>query len=122
MTFDDQETAIILAGLRLIQRQGVPDDLEDIATNFGAFDPLDDDDIDALCERINTATSEPRWGVWCQVSGGFTGPREAWLKSNGQRQEFRTQAEAEAEAQRCQADRSTSNASASFRYTARVLS
>lgn len=23
------------------------------------------------------------WGIWCQVSGGVTGHREAWLKGEG---------------------------------------
>jgi len=38
------------------------------------------------------------WGVWCEVWGGVTGSREAWLKSNGARATFATREEAEAEA------------------------
>lgn len=30
------------------------DDIEDILTNGDAFEPLDPDEIDALCERLNT--------------------------------------------------------------------
>ncbi len=51
--FDDQDTAIVLAGLRLIQAQGVPNDLEDVATGGGEFEIMGDDAIDDLCERIN---------------------------------------------------------------------
>lgn len=43
------------------------------------------------------------WGVWCRVSGGVTGTREAWLKdSSGDEKRF-TQSEAEAEAERLMA-------------------
>lgn len=46
------------------------------------------------------------FGIWCRVSGGVTGCREAWLKSNDhdragakpKRVEFAERAEAEAEA------------------------
>ena len=37
-----------------------------------------------------------KYGVWCRVSGGITGNREAWLKENGERVELNTRAEAEA--------------------------
>ncbi|AXQ69619.1 hypothetical protein HOU03_gp149 [Caulobacter phage CcrSC] len=50
---DDREAAAVLTGLRMIQAQGVPDDLDDLATNGGAFEPLDGDAIDGLCVRIN---------------------------------------------------------------------
>lgn len=50
---DEAQIGIIMAGLRLIQRQGIPDDLMEVATNGFKFDPLDDDEIDALCEQIN---------------------------------------------------------------------
>ncbi|NEV75490.1 hypothetical protein DYI24_00140 [Rhodopseudomonas sp. BR0C11] len=49
---DDQETAIILAGLRMIQRMGVQNEEDDIASGGGEFDPLGDDEIEALCERL----------------------------------------------------------------------
>lgn len=39
------------------------------------------------------------YGVWCQVTGGLTGHREAWLKqASGKYRLFDTLAEAEAEA------------------------
>jgi hypothetical protein len=38
--------------------------------------------------------------IWCTVSGGVTGPREAWLKSNGEIREFPTRELADAEANR----------------------
>ena len=53
LILDDQETAIVLAGLRMIQRLGVQPPEEEVATNDGEFEELGDDAIDALCERIN---------------------------------------------------------------------
>lgn len=61
-----------------------------------------------------------KYGVWCEVFGGVTGSREAWLKSNGELMKFATFEEAQAEARRCQSvDRRFSTAN--FRYTAREL-
>ena len=40
------------------------------------------------------------WGIYCTVSGGVTGSRQAWLKSDGELVEFGTREEAEAEATR----------------------
>jgi hypothetical protein len=69
--FDQRETAAILAGLRLLQNVGSPSGLyslhdtegwvfgwsegiDDIWTDGGTLEPLTPDEIDALCERINT--------------------------------------------------------------------
>jgi hypothetical protein len=58
VTLNDREIAAVLTGLRLYQgtdimgRSDGPA-LLDIATNGDAFDALDLDDVDALCERIN---------------------------------------------------------------------
>lgn len=50
----ERETAAVLAGLRLMQRQTVLcAAVEATATGCGKFEPLDDDEIDALCVRIN---------------------------------------------------------------------
>jgi hypothetical protein len=35
------------------------------------------------------------FGIWCVVSGGVTGHREAWLKSLGDRVSFASRKEAE---------------------------
>lgn len=50
-----RELGTVLAALRLWQRLNGPpaDDLMDIATDGGTLTPLDDDEIDALCERLN---------------------------------------------------------------------
>jgi hypothetical protein len=50
-----RQTATILAALRLWQRQLSPGvrALDDIATDGGTLAPLDDDEIDRLCEAIN---------------------------------------------------------------------
>lgn len=42
-----------------------------------------------------------RWGVWCTVSGGVTGHRCSWLKSEGEVQVFNTREEAAEEAAKC---------------------
>jgi len=41
---------------------------------------------------------EKVYGVWCRVSGGMTGTREAWMKSGGRVARFETLEAAEAEA------------------------
>ena len=38
------------------------------------------------------------WGIWCRVSRGVTGTREAWLKSDGKVAVYEDRAAAEAEA------------------------
>jgi hypothetical protein len=51
-----RDTATILAALRYYQASG-PDagfDFEDIATDGGTLEAMDAEEIDGLCERINT--------------------------------------------------------------------
>lgn len=60
---DERELATILAALRYWQRDGLSSDEHgdlatpgpenDIATDGGTHEPLDLDEIDELCERIN---------------------------------------------------------------------
>ena len=57
-----------------------------------------------------------KWGEWCEVWGGVTGARSAWLKHEGERVEYETRAEAEAEARRLMRDLSPSR-KAQFRYS-----
>lgn len=53
MELNSQELATVLAALRFWQRKG-PTTIEwDIATNGGKFLPLDDNEIDDLCEKLN---------------------------------------------------------------------
>jgi len=60
-----------------------------------------------------------RWRVWCRVSGGVTGTREAWLKNgNGVIEEFDTREEAQAVASRLNATMGR-NSAVSFYYTVR---
>lgn len=53
------EHATILAALRYYQRFALTDpvnlplEIAYIASNLGSVQPLDDDDIDHLCERLN---------------------------------------------------------------------
>lgn len=63
------------------------------------------------------------FGIWCEVWGGVTGPREAWLKDNdGLRRVFATRDEAEAEAARLNDKFGRNpNRKAEFSYTARPL-
>ncbi len=55
MKLTDRELGTVLAALRL--RQSMLServlDVEDIATNDGEFESLDEDEIDGLCERLN---------------------------------------------------------------------
>jgi hypothetical protein len=59
VTLASRELATVLAALRLWQQtvnrldSDCEDGLADIATDGGAFEPLDEDEIDGLCERIN---------------------------------------------------------------------
>lgn len=63
---------------------------------------------------------DKKWGVWCRVSGGVTGTREAWAKENGKTLLFDTEDEAKALATKWQAsaDDAKKYATASFRYAA----
>lgn len=61
-----------------------------------------------------------RYGVWCMVSGGVTGPREAWLKTvDGEVHRFSTLAEAVDEADRLRDQSRSWNSSCLFHYAAR---
>lgn len=60
---DDAELSTILAALRHYQATGQCDSPNDIATNNGTVEPLDEGAIDALCERLNAADDElPQFG------------------------------------------------------------
>jgi hypothetical protein len=50
---DERELAAVLAGLRSLSGTYHRSELEDILTDGGSFEQLDDDEIDELCERIN---------------------------------------------------------------------
>jgi len=54
---DSAELAAVLAGLRMIQRRGVDVEVMDIFTEAGAHDGLNDDEIDALCIKLDGAES-----------------------------------------------------------------
>src|SRR4051795_10125185 len=65
------------------------------------------------------------YGIWCVVSGGLTGHREAWLKQDGVVMEFPTEAAATAEAAHLMAPRRATMAQARRKgviisYTARM--
>jgi hypothetical protein len=53
LDLDNAELAAVLAGLRMIQARGVPDDLEDVATDGGRCDLPSDEFIDDLCDKLN---------------------------------------------------------------------
>lgn len=55
LNYDEAELAIILAALRYWQRSGdfTGAEIQSIASNDGAFEPLDNDEIDDLCQRMN---------------------------------------------------------------------
>lgn len=68
-TLDDAQLAAILAGLRLLQQQGCPADLEEVATNCGRFGLPGNAFLDALCEQLNA------WGG--EISNWNTGMDDA---------------------------------------------
>lgn len=58
ITLDTRELAAVLAGLRLVQRElprseFLPQGVQDIFDDGGTIDPLDEGEIDTLCETIN---------------------------------------------------------------------
>ena len=65
MPFNDRETATILAALRYWQARTLPakperaEAIEEIATDGRTLDPLDEEEIDTLCEAINVSPIEP---------------------------------------------------------------
>ena len=66
---DRYELATILAGLRLLQQTpALPPEIEEIASECGAFTPLDSAQIEDLCARINLASEYP----WRDVTGDDT--------------------------------------------------
>lgn len=73
-TLGNRETAIILAALRYWQRCGnfAGDDINDIATNNGAHDEMPNDEIDALCERLNLGETATRTTKFLQTVAAFT--------------------------------------------------
>ncbi len=62
------------------------------------------------------------FGIWCEVWGGVTGSREAWLRCDNARVRFADQTEAEREAERLTRDRNEPGTGAYFHYEARRLS
>jgi hypothetical protein len=65
MPFDERETATILAALRYWQARSLPatpdqaEAIEEIATDGRTLEPLDEEEIDTLCEAINISAIEP---------------------------------------------------------------
>lgn len=55
--------------------------------------------------------------IWCEVWGGVTGCRQAYLKQDGKLYEAAGRAAAEAEADRLNTRMNGPHAKASFRYT-----
>jgi hypothetical protein len=69
ITLSDQQTAIIIAALRMWQHESNPN-LMDIATNGGEHGALDDDEIDQLCEALNFAEPAQAVQVCVAIEGG----------------------------------------------------
>lgn len=59
-----------------------------------------------------------KYNIWCRVSGGRTGTREALLKSDGVVTEFPSQESAEAEAARLNTTMNNRWSTAAFSYKA----
>lgn len=60
MKLDARELGAVLAGLRAIQtmqtmfNRGLPPPLLDIMNDGGSFEPLTSEEIDTLCDRLNS--------------------------------------------------------------------
>lgn len=82
---DQQDRATILAALRAFQNiqqhEALAPEIIDIATDGGAFQMLDDGDIDDLCERLNVEPeAQPvELSECCHAEIGY----DAWVDSNG---------------------------------------
>lgn len=62
------------------------------------------------------------FGVWCEVSGGVTGFRQSWMKSDGVIRRFATREEAQAVVDAMQSrTRGNPHRTANFSYTVRTL-
>ena len=66
LAVDDRQLATILAALRFHQAEnlqggaGIPDRaIEEIATDGGRLTALDFDEVDGLCQMLNTTTNPP---------------------------------------------------------------
>jgi len=58
-----------------------------------------------------------KYRIWCEVWGGVTGSRQAWMKDNdGNVREFDSKEEADEEAGKCNREMGK-NSPARFRYT-----
>ena len=70
VTVDDRQLATILAALRYWQSPGSIGRLQymDIATGGGTCEPLDEPEIDILCEDLNTAPEENEACFYCGSS------------------------------------------------------
>ena len=57
LELDERQLGTVLAALRYWQRKGLASggDEHDIASDFGGLVPLNETEIDALCEDINSA-------------------------------------------------------------------
>ena len=58
ISLENREIAAVMAGLRLIQRElprgeFLPQGVHDIYDNCGTLNPLSEDEIDELCERLD---------------------------------------------------------------------
>jgi hypothetical protein len=61
---NSQELAAVLAGLRMLQSHGCPEDLQDIATDGGKTAVLTEEQIDELCEKLNGGAETLLLAFW----------------------------------------------------------
>jgi len=62
VALNDREISAVLAGLRMLQYAidnatsygGLHEDIIDISSNGGTLEPLGSEEIDELCERVNS--------------------------------------------------------------------
>jgi hypothetical protein len=61
-----------------------------------------------------------KYRIWCEVWGGVTGSREAWMTKDNKILEFDDKKEADKEASECNRTMGR-NSPASFRYTVKEI-
>lgn len=84
----ERELATVLAALRYWQREGVGFDHteDDIALGGGKFDSLNAQEIDGLCERLNSEAPKPLSNPDTDMLAEAVGRHIAWQASGGRMQ------------------------------------
>jgi len=74
-----------------------PEIMDVAGRHYWVTDPDERAELEELIRTESAYKSNVihRYGIWCRVSGGVTGTREAWAKDKNGRMEFASREEAE---------------------------